>query len=82
MSDNFTEGDYVHVPADSLLFDLLDGGQMSGMVKTKEPMKLMFLGEKPDPAFGDPLCEVFYGGMYMFTLKENVYAYKTGEENG
>ena len=79
MSDNFTEGDYVHVPANSLLFDLLEGGQMYGMVKTEKPMKLMFLGDRIDPAFGDLLCEVFYCGMSMFTLRENVYAYKAGE---
>jgi hypothetical protein len=79
MNKQISEGDYVHVPADTYLFDLDEGGHPSGIIKTQKPLVLMFLGEMLDPAFGDPICKVFYEGNIMSTMKENVYAYRKGE---
>jgi len=41
MNKQISEGDYVHVPADTYLFDLDEGGHPSGIIKTQKPLVLM-----------------------------------------
>jgi len=70
----FKEGEYVHIPAGVVAYNLDDTGDVVSYFKSQEPLVLMYLGHRLDPKFtGSEMCDVFYEGKVYSVIEENVY---------
>jgi hypothetical protein len=74
MARTFKEGQYVHIPAGVVAYNLSESGDVVSYFKSHEPLALMYLGSRADPKFaGSNMCEVFYEGKVYSIIEENVY---------
>jgi|TARA_R110002020_G_scaffold409026_1_gene618814 hypothetical protein len=72
---NWLEGEYVHVPSGTTVYQLDPEGSVKSFKHISQPVALMFLGE----AELSPYYRVFYlGGTYLI---DRQHVYKLGEEN-
>lgn len=70
----FKEGEYVHIPAGVVAYNLDETGDVVSYFKSREPLVLMYLGHRYDPKFtGSGMCDVFYEGKVYSVIEENVY---------
>lgn len=78
MIQGFKQGDYVYVPASSLLYQF--GPDTCDVFvrthQTSEPVYLMFLQQN---TLNDAYCDVFYEGKVWSIDRENVYEGKLNE---
>lgn len=65
--NNFSKGDYVHVPGGTNIFQFDLGGSVKMFRHISKPSALMFLGESGE------YYKVFYTGEVYLINKKNVY---------
>lgn len=77
----FKVGEYVHVPQNTLIWDMDEGGDVKSYVRTEAPGALMLVGIVPDTKFvGDKVYQVFYEGKVFAVSQDNVYKISNLEE--
>ncbi len=81
MKKGFKVGEYVHVPADTMVWSMDSNGDIRSYVRTQSPLALMCLGKKDDPKFaGSKLYDVFYEGKVFSVSEEFVYELESTHE--
>ena len=74
MNKQFKVGEYVHIPEQTIVWDMDDGGDIKSYVKMSSPAALMLVGIKQDVKFaGSIVYEVFYEGKVFSVTEDNVY---------
>ncbi len=69
------EGEYVHVPSGTTIYQFDPHGSVTSFKHISKPVALMFLGESSPKS---PYCKVFYLGATYMVKRQHIY--KLGEK--
>lgn len=75
MKREFKAGEYVHVPAETMVWDMDDRGDVKSYLRIQSPVALMCLGSHRDYKFNDSIMyNVFYEGKVFSVSEDDVYS--------
>jgi hypothetical protein len=75
MKKGFKVGEYVHVPAETMVWNMDDAGDIRSYLRIQSPVALMCLGSRRDHKFNDSIMyNVFYEGKVFSVSEDDVYS--------